>query len=141
MNKLVFIMTASLIAGCQGNSGNQVASFSGDDTWQLVQGYHAGKELAIDNHVVTLNINEEMLSGHSSVNRYRLPITLEGNTLHVTSGVMSTRASGSPQEMQLEREYLQALSHSNHIKQQQDNLLITGDESLLEFMRISPVTE
>jgi heat shock protein HslJ len=128
------VVLVVLVAGC--STPAQSPSGIGDPqgSWVLVSGRaDAGEIPLVDDHPITLTIDEDGVSGTAACNSYggRLLITSEGVEVHELA---STGAACIPDEvMAAEAAYMQALSAVRAIRRDGEQLLLEGVGLELRF--------
>ncbi len=131
---LAFLVLAG--AGCGSKSGGQGGTFEGID-WVLLS-YDTGSGM----RGVPLGVNVDArfesgrVSGSSGVNTYSAAYRSSGSSLTISQAV-STMMAGPPEAMQVEQDYLAALSRSSTYTASGDTLTIydSDGKEILSYNR------
>lgn len=140
MPKIASLMTALLLAACQGSvsavpqpaDGRGNSAHSGSK-WILVAGKVNGKPLNTKDGKITLMQEKDAFTGVSAINRYRVPVKIYGGSIEHTEPPTTTLMAGPEETMRLERAYLEAMSVAKTLKRESDRLTISGDGIELQF--------
>lgn len=133
------IATALVLSACQTTAPiRSTTAEEVGETWQLTQGVVKGKALQlVSGHEITLSFYaNEAFVGRSAVNNYRVPVKISGSRIEQTGPVITTMMAGSMPAMQLESDYLSAISVVDKISRNGDKLRISGENIQLDYQRI-----
>lgn len=139
LNGLAAIVVALVLSACQTTAPIQSATAENvGETWQLTQGVIKGQALRLaPEHNITLSFYEnEAFVGRSAVNKYRVPVKISGSHIKQTGPVITTMMAGSMAAMQLESEYLSAISAVDKISRSGDKLRISGEGIQLDYQMV-----
>ncbi|WP_066899280.1 META domain-containing protein [Streptobacillus notomytis] len=78
---------------------------------------------------MVLQFKSKKLSGKSSINNFFTSYKIENNKL-ILDGINLTRMAGSPEDMALESEYLNALSTNKHISKKGEKLILEAQNGM-----------
>ncbi|MBV8360682.1 MAG: META domain-containing protein [Deltaproteobacteria bacterium] len=102
---------------------------------RLVSFLSNGKEIAIPPTItITLTFqNRGRISGRSAVNNYAGIFTAIPNGKISIEVTTATQMAGTPELMELEREYFEALSHVKQILLKPDRIILENETTSLDF--------
>lgn len=106
-----------------------------DTELRLVTFLINGKEIAIPpTTTITLTFQKRgRISGRSAVNNYGGVFTAMPNGQIAIQITMATQMASTPELMELEREYFDALSHVNQILLKSDRIILENETTSLDF--------
>ncbi|MDF3056395.1 MAG: heat-shock protein [Rariglobus sp.] len=148
----IFLLTLGALfsfTGCEstapssasGQDSIRTLTTSGNTNWVLVQWTSAGGEKqSIPPPAPTMLIGYQgRISGQAGVNSYVGNVTISDGILNWGEHIALTRASGSPELMASENQYLNDLKATRKVTIRQSRLIFTGEKPLrLEFARADP---
>ena len=113
-----------------------VADYEG--IWELRSGQGPTGDIPLVPHYpVTMEITEHGLRGTAACNRYFAEVEISGTSFRTRGGSINQMGCSS-EIQQSEQTYLAALASADSIVRDGDSLILTGDQTRLEFDRLEP---